>query len=282
MEYHISFIKLALIGLLLTVGVKAKDIEFSIFELTNIAQKIYNNECAGKLKYLVYWNDAENFASVGIGHFIWYPKGIKKEFDESFPKLLTYMKHQGLVLPEWLAEAKYNPWNSKKEMLKDLGKVAKEASYWGMPLLAMMYTRGPKIENEYDPKVVKHAARVGAELGADIVKVPYTGSPESFARAVEGCFVPVVVAGGPKVSSDREFLSMVKGAMEAGAMGVSVGRNVFQRKDASSMLKALNLIVHGGASVDEALEALKSHLRSAASMGLAIAALMQLSPKYSS
>ena len=119
MEYHINFIKLILISLLLTTVVKAKDIEFSIFELTNIAQKIYNNECAGKLKYLVYWNDAENFASVGIGHFIWYPKGVKKEFDESFPKLLEFMKHQGLLIPKWLQDAKHNPWNSKEEMLKD-------------------------------------------------------------------------------------------------------------------------------------------------------------------
>ncbi len=146
-----------------------------------------------------------------------------------------------------------------KNMLRDLGLVARDAESWGIPLLAMMYPRGRTVKDPFDAGLVAHVARVGAELGADIVKVPYTGSPESFARVVGGCFVPVVVAGGPKVSSDREFLSMVKGAMEAGAIGVSVGRNVFQRKDASSMLKALNLIVHGGASVDEALEALKSH-----------------------
>ena len=60
-------------------------------------------------------------------------------------------------------------------MLKDLGSVAKEAMDWGMPLLAMMYVRGPKVKNQYDVSVVKHAARVGAELGADIVKVPLYG-----------------------------------------------------------------------------------------------------------
>ncbi len=98
---------------------KAKDIEFSIFELTTIAQKIYQNECAGKLKYLVYWSDQEPFASVGIGHFIWYPKGVDKRFDESFPKLLEFMKYQGILMPKWLKDIEYNPWSSKEEMLKD-------------------------------------------------------------------------------------------------------------------------------------------------------------------
>ena len=119
----------------------------------------------------------------------------------------------------------------EKSMLNDLGKMAREAMEWGMPLLAMMYTRGPKVKNEYDVKLVKHAARVGAELGADIVKVVYTGSAESFREVVEGCFVPVVIAGGEKMGNDEDIFEMVKGAMAAGGAGVSIGRNVFQHKD---------------------------------------------------
>ncbi len=68
-----------------------------------------------------------------------------------------------------------------KEMLRQLGYIGERCYEWQMPLLAMMYTRGPKIKDEYDVENVKHAARVGAELGADIVKVVYTGSIESFA-----------------------------------------------------------------------------------------------------
>jgi hypothetical protein len=119
MEYHINLIKLLLIATLFTNQLKAKDIEFSIFELTTIAQKIYFNECSSKLKYLVYWNDAECFASIGIGHFIWYPEGKKKKFDESFPKLLTFMKHRGVILPSWLDDNTTNPWKNKQEMEKD-------------------------------------------------------------------------------------------------------------------------------------------------------------------
>jgi fructose-bisphosphate aldolase/2-amino-3,7-dideoxy-D-threo-hept-6-ulosonate synthase len=119
---------------------------------------------------------------------------------------------------------------------------------WGIPLLAMMYTRGPNIKNEYDVKLVKHAARVGAELGADIVKVPYTGSPESFREVVEGCFVPVVIAGGEKMDTDEEVLRMVEGAIRVGGAGVSIGRNVFQNEDPARMVKEISKIVHRGHS----------------------------------
>ena len=96
-----------------------------------------------------------------------------------------------------------------KEMLRQLGFVSKQCLEWQIPLVAMMYTRGPKIKNEFDVANVKHAARVGAELGADIVKVPYTGSTETFAQVVEGCPVPVVIAGGPKMDSDEDIFKMV-------------------------------------------------------------------------
>lgn len=142
----------------------------------------------------------------------------------------------------------------EKEMLNDFGRVSYEARMWGMPLLAMMYPRGEKIKNEYDVDAVKHAARVGDEMGADLVKVSYTGSMETFKEVVTGCAVPVVIAGGPKMDSDREILEMVKGSIEAGGAGVSIGRNVFQHKDPTQMVRAICAIVHDGKSVGEALE----------------------------
>lgn len=87
--------------------------------------------------------------------------------------------------------------DNESDMLADLGEVARVAEEWSMPLLAMLYARGPRISNEYDPAVVAHCARVGVELGADIVKVPYTGDIDSFADVIAGCCVPVVIAGGP-------------------------------------------------------------------------------------
>ncbi len=145
---------------------------------------------------------------------------------------------------------------TEAEQLKALGEISKICSEWGMPLLAMMYPRGDGI-NQYDEKAVALAARVGAELGADIVKTNYTGSVESFRKVVKGCPVPVVVAGGPKMGSEEELLRMVRDAMDAGARGVAIGRNIFQANDPTKMTRAVSLIVHKNASVEEALEVLR-------------------------
>lgn len=146
---------------------------------------------------------------------------------------------------------------NEPEMLRILGSVAEICEKWGMPLLAMMYPRGEKVDSEHNVKWVKLAARVGAELGADIIKTNYTGDVESFREVVEGCPVPVVIAGGPKMGSEKEILEMAFGAMRGGAKGVSIGRNVFQHKNPEKMVRALAKIVHEGKSVEEAMEELK-------------------------
>ena len=146
----------------------------------------------------------------------------------------------------------------ERQMLNDFGTVSRRAQEWGMPLLAMIYPRGEKIANEYDPKALKHAARLGAELGADIVKISYSGSVESFQEVVAGCPVPVVIAGGEKMELDRQILEVVRGAMDAGGAGVSIGRNVFQHKDPTRMVAAVSMIVHENATVEEASAFLNS------------------------
>jgi predicted phospho-2-dehydro-3-deoxyheptonate aldolase len=139
--------------------------------------------------------------------------------------------------------------DDEKDMLRDLGNVARKAQSWGMPLIVMMYVRGAKIKNEYDPNAIKHAARVGAELGADIVKVPYTGDVESFSKVVEGCFVPVVIAGGEKMETDRQVLEIVNSSIRAGGAGVSIGRNIFQHGNPGKIVKLICEIVHNKESV---------------------------------
>jgi fructose-bisphosphate aldolase/2-amino-3,7-dideoxy-D-threo-hept-6-ulosonate synthase len=115
-------------------------------------------------------------------------------------------------------------------MMEEAGQVGRDCKKFGMPLLMMMYPRGAKVKNEKDVEVVKLAARIGAELGADVVKTNYTGSKESFKQVVAGCPVPVVIAGGAK-GTDKETLQMIRDAMDAGAAGVAMGRNAFQHKE---------------------------------------------------
>lgn len=138
------------------------------------------------------------------------------------------------------------------KMLMTLGRVADECDTYGMPLLAMMYPRGQKIPNEHAVDAVAHAARLGAELGADIIKTTYTGSIETFKAVVESCLVPVVIAGGPKCKTVTELLQMAHDSVKGGSAGFSIGRNVFQHGTPALMVKALVAIVHDSASVEQA------------------------------
>ena len=83
----------------------------------SVAWKIYQNECATDPAYLIHWNRGENFPSLGIGHFIWYPKNVHEKFTESFPKLITFLENKGIVVPAWLYEAA--PWKDAHAMRRD-------------------------------------------------------------------------------------------------------------------------------------------------------------------
>ncbi len=143
------------------------------------------------------------------------------------------------------------------EMLQDLGVMADECDEWSMPLVAMMYPRGENIKNPNDPQTVAHVARIGSELGADVVKTVYTGDYESFRMVVRSCRVPVVIAGGPKSETDLDVLEMAYGAVKAGAIGVTFGRNVFQHERPHLIVKALSKIIMDGATVEQALGVLQ-------------------------
>ncbi|MFB3765038.1 MAG: 2-amino-3,7-dideoxy-D-threo-hept-6-ulosonate synthase [Methanotrichaceae archaeon] len=138
------------------------------------------------------------------------------------------------------------------EMLHDLGRTARTCDLWGIPLIAMMYPRGPKVKSEHNVEYVKLASRIGSELGADIIKTNYTGSPETFKEVVKGCNVPTVIAGGPKMNTERDLLQMVYDALGVGAAGVAIGRNIFQAENPTLLVRRLCSIVHKGYTVEEA------------------------------
>jgi len=139
------------------------------------------------------------------------------------------------------------------EMLKDLAFVIAESEQYGMPVMAMMYPYGKEVM--FDPKALSHAARIGAEMGVDIVKTYYSGDPESFRRVTESCPVPIVMSGGPKADNPVDFLANLRGAMDGGAMGVAVGRNAWQHEDPARMISAINHVVHDGMRPKDAYDA---------------------------
>jgi DhnA family fructose-bisphosphate aldolase class Ia len=142
---------------------------------------------------------------------------------------------------------------TETEMIKDFGKVSEACLEWGMPLLAMMYS---KTEAGKEAGQVAHAARMGQELGADVVKVDYPGSVEGMAQVVNGVQVPVVIAGGSK-SGSAGLLRIIADAMKGGAAGVSIGRNIFQHEDQRLITEVIAKLVHGEWSLDECLEKVK-------------------------
>jgi hypothetical protein len=88
-------------------------------ELQRIGKRIWQNECGGTVDGLTSWNTGENFASLGIGHFIWYPAGVEGPFEESFPKLIKWYQQRGVNLPGWLVATKDCPWPDRAAFARD-------------------------------------------------------------------------------------------------------------------------------------------------------------------
>lgn len=114
-------LKCFLCALLLSAAAASQPLNISEREAQAAGQRIWRNECSGSVEGLTSWNDGEGFASLGIGHFIWYPPKLvgKGRFEESFPRLVTYLGQHGATLPVWLKDAPPCPWSSKEEFRAD-------------------------------------------------------------------------------------------------------------------------------------------------------------------
>lgn len=137
--------------------------------------------------------------------------------------------------------------SNEDRTIGNLGRLVNEAGRYGMPVLAI--TAVGK-EMARDARYLGLACRIAAEIGAHFVKTYYC---EDFYKVVEGCPVPVVIAGGKKIP-EMDALQMTEDAIKAGALGVDMGRNIFQSDNPVGMIKAVRSIVHKGVSAKEAFE----------------------------
>ncbi|MBO0869507.1 MAG: 2-amino-4,5-dihydroxy-6-one-heptanoic acid-7-phosphate synthase [Micromonosporaceae bacterium] len=135
----------------------------------------------------------------------------------------------------------------ERRQIADLAAVAEACDRWGMPLLAMMYARGPRVD-PHDPNRLAHAAVLAADLGADLVKVPYPGSVAAMADITHGCPVPVLAAGGAPAPDQHTLLSYVDDVLLAGTGGLAMGRNLFQAADVAGLTRAVAARVHASES----------------------------------
>lgn len=170
---------------MLLLGSIANAITLSPAERERIAKRIWQNECNGTVSGLTSWNAGENFASLGIGHFIWYPKNVHGPFDESFPKLVSFISSRGAKLPDFLLAGHpgYCPWNSRAEFM-----AAQQSPQ--MKLLRAFLADTVDLQAEFLVKRLEEAVpKMAAEAGNDAQTIERNF--RRVASSAQGCYALV-------------------------------------------------------------------------------------------
>jgi DhnA family fructose-bisphosphate aldolase class Ia len=148
----------------------------------------------------------------------------------------------------------------EKTSLENITQAIQQAHPWNLPVMAEMVPGGFDSAPEWRTvENIALAVRVAAELGADLIKTPYAAG---FEHVIDTCYVPVVILGGAKRGNERDMLVDIKTAVDAGAAGVAIGRNIFQADNPAAMTAAVAAILHKGAEVDEAMAIIETDSRS--------------------
>jgi len=140
------------------------------------------------------------------------------------------------------------------DMMEKIWAVARACDEWGMPYMVEIVPCDDSGKILYDLEKVKQAARIGGELGGDLVKTTYVGPSKAYRTVIESTFVPITIMGGPKMDTVKELLTVVKEAVDAGATGGTIGRNIWQHEDPERMVKALISIIHENKDVEDVLK----------------------------
>lgn len=148
--------------------------------------------------------------------------------------------------------------DNQDQQIAQLARISRDAYNAGLPLICHSYARGNRIPKEKQNSVenVIYAARGAAELGVDLIKTNYTGSPDSFAKVVAAVPARVAIAGGTTCKNAEEYISMTRDVMDAGAAGVTYGRFVIEYPHTAALVKTLSHVIHDNYSVREAMELL--------------------------
>ena len=139
------------------------------------------------------------------------------------------------------------------QTLMALSSLVNECEDHGLPVLAVTAV-GKELEKR-DARYLALSCRIAAELGARFVKTYYA---DGFSKVVESCPVPLVIAGGPKLETELDALELAQSAIHEGALGVDMGRNIWQNDHPVAMIKAIRAVVHEGATAKEALDVYRS------------------------
>lgn len=144
---------------------------------------------------------------------------------------------------------------NEAQMIERMGEVSRQSHKLGLPMFGMIYARGEylNIMEGDSTRGNAHAARLAFELGCDAAKTVWTGDAESFSQICKGVPIPLLVAGGPSSGDSLAILNMVRTALDNGASGVCMGRQVFSHPEVEKIAKAIVLLVHQDYSVEDAI-----------------------------
>ena len=178
---------------------------------------------------------------------------------DAAPQLADRMAEEALRLgADGVKCLVYPGWDARPDSLADFRALALACRAWNLPVMAEVipggFLAGPE---QRTPAAIAAGARVAFEAGADVIKTIYTGTPESFATVREYCPAPIIVLGGERASDARALLQSVRDALDAGAAGVAIGRNIWQHPQPGKVTAALAALIHAGASVMSAVNTLE-------------------------
>ncbi|MGQ9781023.1 MAG: class I fructose-bisphosphate aldolase [Nitrososphaeria archaeon] len=151
----------------------------------------------------------------------------------------------------------FGPVPITEERMKQISAITLAAEEWGMPTMIEVVPLDSQGKTIYDVAIIRQAARIGAELGGDMIKTAYAGTSEQYKQVVKSCPAPIVVMGGPKMESALDLLKMVKDSIDSGAIGGAIGRNIWQYKDPVKITRAASSIIHQNTTLEEASRQLK-------------------------
>lgn len=187
------------------------------------------------------------------------PGGVGMEIQDVFSNVEEAIRVGADAIAAFLVFGREDP-EIFANNIKYIAALSREAHQRGIPLVVETVFWGRKAAElvpEEEARLLESACRMAFELGADVIKAPYPKDRRAFSQIAENCPVPILILGGPKTHTEEEVLKQVKNAMEDGARGVIFGRNVWQARSPEKMVRALGRIIHGGASVEEALALLE-------------------------
>ncbi len=187
-SFRRTFVFVAFVALLSSSQISlqanaASKVKLGIKEAAEVGQKVWKNECGGSIPGLTHWNVGEEFPSLGIGHFIWYPEGTTGRFEERFPRLLAFLKENGAKLPDWITPETHCPWQSREEFFKDFNgeKLTSLRNFLASTVALQTQFLVYRLENAL-PKMLEKAPETEREtIEKRFYKVLKSGSKGTFA-----------------------------------------------------------------------------------------------------